>query len=138
MTPIRVVIAKVGLDGHDRGAKAVAVALQRAGFEVIYTGLRQTPEAAVATALQEDAAVIGVSLLSGAHREAMRRICALLEERGAKEEVAVMVGGNIPERDHADLRALGVDGIFPTGSRFDEIADWIRRTVAERAGGGVR
>lgn len=138
MSPIRVVIAKVGLDGHDRGAKAVAVALQRAGFEVIYTGLRQTPEAVVATALQEDAAVIGVSLLSGAHREAMGRICALLEQSGAKTELAVMVGGNIPERDHADLRAMGVDGIFPTGSRFDDIAEWIRETVAQRAGGGVR
>ena len=138
MSPIRVVIAKVGLDGHDRGAQVVALALQRAGFEVIYTGLRQTPEAVVATALQEDAAVIGVSLLSGAHREVMQRICTLLKQRGAKDEVAVMVGGNIPERDHPDLRAMGVDGIFPTGSRFEEISAWITRAVAERASGGVR
>ncbi len=120
----RVVIAKVGLDGHDRGAKAVALALRDAGFEVIYTGLRQTPESVVATALQEDVQVLGVSLLSGAHLEIMGRICELLREQGG-EDVLVVLGGNVPTRDHERLRELGVDAIFPTDSRFDDVVAWI-------------
>ena len=128
---IRVVVAKVGLDGHDRGAKAVALALRDAGMEVVYTGLRQTPQSTVQVVLQEDADVLGVSLLSGAHLEVMERLCTLLREAGA-EDVVVVLGGNVPRRDHARLRELGVDGIFPTGSRFDDIVGWLRERVATR------
>ena len=130
-SPIRVVVAKVGLDGHDRGAKTVALALRDAGYEVIYAGLRQTPESVVATVVDEGAEALGVSLLSGAHLEVMARVCALLEEAGAGETV-VMLGGNVPRRDHEELRRAGVDGIFPTGSSYDEIAAWLRGEVAVR------
>jgi len=130
---IRVVVAKVGLDGHDRGAKAVALALRDAGMEVVYTGLRQTPESTVQVVVQEDADVLGVSLLSGAHLEVMERLCTLLREAGA-EDVVVVLGGNVPRRDHARLREIGVHGIFPTGSTFDGIVGWLRDTVAARGG----
>lgn len=135
--PIRVIVGKVGLDGHDRGAKAVAVAFRNAGFEVIYTGLRQTPEMVVETALQEDVDVVGISMLSGAHCEIMERICELLRENGAGD-MLVVLGGNVPDRDRDALTAMGVDGIFATSSKFDEMQAWIcERVEALRANRGV-
>jgi methylmalonyl-CoA mutase cobalamin-binding domain/chain len=131
--PIRVVVAKVGLDGHDRGAKTVALALRDAGYEVVYAGLRQTPESVVATVVDEGADALGVSLLSGAHLEVMARVCALLDEAGA--DTVVMLGGNVPRRDHEELRRYGVDGIFPTGANYDEIAAWLRQEVTARRAG---
>ena len=124
-------IAKPGLDGHDRGAKVVALALRDAGFEVIYTGLHQTVEQIVEAALQEDVDVVGLSILSGAHLPLTERAMARLREEGL-EDVQVIVGGNIPERDVEPLTALGVAGVFPTGSRFEEIVGFIR----EKVGGG--
>ena len=129
--PIRVIIAKPGLDGHDRGAKVVALALRDAGFEVIYTGLHQTVEQIVEAATQEDVDVIGLSILSGAHLPISKKLMAKLREARI-EDVLVMVGGNIPERDIAPLKALGVAGVFPTGSRFEAVAAFIR----ERVGAG--
>ena len=129
--PIRVLIAKPGLDGHDRGAKVVALALRDAGFEVIYTGLHQTVEQIVEAALQEDVDVIGLSILSGAHLPISKKLMAKLREARI-EDVLVMVGGNIPERDIAPLKALGVAGVFPTGSRFEDIAAFIREKVGTK------
>jgi methylmalonyl-CoA mutase C-terminal domain/subunit len=128
--PIRVLIAKPGLDGHDRGAKVVALALRDAGFEVIYTGLHQTVEQIVEAALQEDVDVIGLSILSGAHLLIARKLMARLRETGAEDGI-VLVGGNIPERDVEPLTALGVAGVFPTGSRFEDIAAFVRDRVSE-------
>ncbi|MFQ5942663.1 MAG: cobalamin B12-binding domain-containing protein [Anaerolineales bacterium] len=123
-TKIRVLIAKPGLDGHDRGAKVVALALRQAGFEVIYTGLHQTVEEIVEAATQEDVDVIGLSILSGAHMPIARKLNEQLTE--ANFHPLVLVGGNIPNRDIQPLQDLGVDAVFPTGSRFTEIADFIR------------
>jgi methylmalonyl-CoA mutase C-terminal domain/subunit len=131
MRPIRVLVAKPGLDGHDRGAKVVALALRDAGFEVIYTGLHQTIEHIVETALQEDVRVIGLSILSGAHLPIARKIMDRLRAANA-EDLIVLVGGNIPERDIEALQALGVAGVFPTGSRFEDIAAFIRERAGER------
>jgi methylmalonyl-CoA mutase C-terminal domain/subunit len=122
--PIRVLIAKPGLDGHDRGAKVVALALRDAGFEVIYTGLHQTVDQIVETALQEDVDIVGLSILSGAHLPLTERTMVRLREEGM-EGVQVIVGGNIPARDIESLRALGVAGVFPTGSRFEEIVAFV-------------
>jgi methylmalonyl-CoA mutase C-terminal domain/subunit len=130
--PIRVLVAKPGLDGHDRGAKVVALALRDAGFEVIYTGLHQTVEQIVEAATQEDVDVIGLSILSGAHLPISKKLMAKLRE-AKMDDVLVMVGGNIPERDIAPLKALGVAGVFPTGSRFDDIAAFIRERVGGKA-----
>jgi|SRR5579859_4002896 len=130
MTPIRVLVAKPGLDGHDRGAKVVALALRDAGFEVIYTGLHQTVEQIVEAASQEDVDVIGLSILSGAHLPIAQKLMARLREAGM-ERVLVLVGGNIPECDHAPLRELGVAGVFATGSSFEAIAAFIRARVSE-------
>ncbi len=116
----RILIAKPGLDGHDRGAKVVALALRDAGFEVIYTGLHQTVDQIVEAALQEDVDVVGLSILSGAHLPLTERMMVRLREEGM-EGVQVIIGGNIPARDIEVLRALGVAGVFPTGSRFEEI-----------------
>jgi methylmalonyl-CoA mutase, C-terminal domain len=113
--PIRVVIAKPGLDGHDRGAKIIARSLRDAGMEVIYTGLHQTPEQIVATAVQEDADVVGLSILSGAHMTLVPRVIDLLRAQGA-EDVAVMVGGTIPRDDIAELKDLGVAAVFTPGA----------------------
>ncbi|MFQ5921577.1 MAG: cobalamin B12-binding domain-containing protein [Anaerolineales bacterium] len=121
---IRVLIAKPGLDGHDRGAKVVALALRQAGFEVIYTGLHQTVEEIVEAATQEDVDVIGLSILSGAHIPIARKLNEQLTD--ANFHPVVLVGGNIPSRDVQPLRNLGVDAVFPTGSQFTEIADFIR------------
>ncbi len=125
---IRVLIAKPGLDGHDRGAKVVALALRDAGFEVIYTGLHQTVEQIVETAVQEDVDVIGLSILSGAHLPIAEKLRGQLLQAGLEDKV-VLTGGNIPERDIPALKALGVSGVFPTGSQFDEIAAFIRQSV---------
>jgi methylmalonyl-CoA mutase C-terminal domain/subunit len=129
--PIRVIVAKPGLDGHDRGAKVIARALRDAGMEVIYTGLRQTPEQIVSAALQEDADVIGLSILSGAHMHICPRIVALLNEQGL-DDVLVVVGGIIPDVDIPKLNALGITGIFLPGTSMASIIDFIRRHVRPR------
>ena len=133
MPKIRVVIAKPGLDGHDRGAKVIARALRDAGMEVIYTGLRQTPEQIVAAALQEDADVIGLSILSGAHMHICPRIMELLRANGL-DDVLVVVGGIIPELDVPRLREIGITGIFLPGTPMQEIIDFISRNTRSRAG----
>ena len=128
---IRVVIAKPGLDGHDRGAKVIARALRDAGMEVIYTGLRQTPEQIVSAALQEDADAIGLSILSGAHMHICPRVMELLRGKGL-EDVLVMVGGIIPDVDIPRLRELGVKGIFLPGTPMQEIVEFITAQVRPR------
>lgn len=128
---IRVVIAKPGLDGHDRGARVIARALRDAGMEVIYTGLRQTPEKIVAAALQEDADVIGLSILSGAHMHICPRIMSLLEAEGLRD-VLVVVGGIIPDLDIAKLNEIGVRGIFLPGTTMQTIVDYITENVRSR------
>ena len=125
---IRVVIAKPGLDGHDRGAKVIARALRDAGMEVIYTGLRQTPEQIVTAALQEDADVIGLSILSGAHMHICPRIVELLREQHL-DDVRVVVGGIIPDADVPKLNALGITGVFQPGTPMQEIVEFIRVQV---------
>jgi methylmalonyl-CoA mutase, C-terminal domain len=125
----RVVIAKVGLDGHDRGAKVIARALRDAGMEVIYTGLHQTPEQIVETAIQEDADAVGISILSGAHMTLVPRIVELLHERGA-DEVLVVVGGTIPHEDVIDLKRLGVAEVFTPGAPTSEIVTFLQSRVA--------
>jgi methylmalonyl-CoA mutase, C-terminal domain len=132
MRKIRVVIAKPGLDGHDRGAKVIARALRDAGMEVIYTGLRQTPEQIVGAALQEDADVIGLSVLSGAHNQICPRVMQLLREQGL-DDVLVVVGGIIPDPDVPRLQEMGVRGIFRPGSAIKEIVDFIEQNVRARA-----
>ena len=129
--PIRVVVAKPGLDGHDRGAKVVARALRDAGMEVIYTGLHQTPEQIVETALQEDADAIGLSILSGAHMTLVPRILDLLKEQEATE-ISVILGGTIPNQDIPELKELGVAEIFTPGAPTQAIVDFIRDNVGER------
>jgi methylmalonyl-CoA mutase C-terminal domain/subunit len=131
MRKIRVVIAKPGLDGHDRGAKVIARALRDAGMEVIYTGLRQTPEQIVAAALQEDADVIGLSILSGAHMHVCPRVMDLLREKGL-DDVVVVVGGIIPEVDVAKLKEAGVGGVFLPGTPMQEIVDFINASARPR------
>ena len=126
---IRVVIAKPGLDGHDRGAKVVARALRDAGVEVIYTGLHQTPEQIVAAAIQEDADAIGLSVLSGAHMTLFARVLEILGERGAGD-IAVFGGGIIPEQDIAELTRMGVARIFTPGASTHAIVDWVRSDLA--------
>jgi methylmalonyl-CoA mutase C-terminal domain/subunit len=129
---IRVVIAKAGLDGHDRGAKVVARALRDAGVEVIYTGLHQTPEQIVAAAIQEDADAIGLSILSGAHMTLFARVLELLKERGA-EDITVFGGGIIPEADIAELTRMGVARIFTPGASTRTIVDWVQAELAAAA-----
>jgi methylmalonyl-CoA mutase C-terminal domain/subunit len=124
MRNIRVVIAKPGLDGHDRGAKVIARALRDAGMEVIYTGLRQTPEQIVSAALQEDADVIGLSILSGAHNHICPRVMELLAEKGL-DDVLVVVGGIIPDQDIPRLKEQGIGAVFPPGTPMQAIIDFI-------------
>jgi methylmalonyl-CoA mutase C-terminal domain/subunit len=128
---IRVVVAKPGLDGHDRGAKIIARALRDAGMEVIYTGLHQTPEQIAATVVQEDADAIGLSILSGAHMTLVPRVVELLNEQGA-DDVVLTVGGTIPNDDIPELKKLGVAEIFTPGASTDEVVEFIRGAVAER------
>jgi methylmalonyl-CoA mutase, C-terminal domain len=131
MRKVRVVIAKPGLDGHDRGAKVIARALRDAGMEVIYTGLRQTPEQVVAAALQEDADVIGLSILSGAHNHIAPRLMELLRAKGL-DDVLVVIGGIIPDVDIPKLKDLGVKGIFLPGTPMQEIIDFINANARAR------
>ena len=126
--PIRVLVAKPGLDGHDRGAKVIARALRDAGMEVIYTGLRQTPEMIVNAALQEDVQVIGLSILSGAHNAIVPRVLELLREKDMAD-VKLIVGGIIPDEDAAALRQQGVAAVFQPGSSLDSIVEFIRSAV---------
>ena len=128
--PIRVVLAKPGLDGHDQGAKVVARAMMDAGFEVIYTGLRQTPEQVARIATEEDADVIALSSMAGSHVSFCRRLAPLLVDAGLADRLW-MIGGNLPQRDHAALAELGFHGIFPTGSRLDAITGFIREHAPE-------
>ena len=130
-TPIRVLVAKPGLDGHDRGAKVIARALRDAGMEVIYTGLRQTPEMIVNAAVQEDVDCIGLSILSGAHNAILPRVMALLKERGA-EDILVVLGGTIPQQDAESLKGLGVAAIFGPGTPLDSTVQFIRNNVKAR------
>jgi len=126
--PIRVLIAKAGLDGHDRGAKVIAAALRDAGMEVIYTGLRQTPEMIVETALQEDVDAIGISILSGAHMTIFPRILALMKEKGL-DDVLLTGGGIIPEQDIEKLNQMGIGKLFTPGANTEEIVNYIRQWV---------
>ena len=126
---IRVLVAKPGLDGHDVGAKLVCRALMMAGMEVIYTGLRQSPEAIARTALSESVDVVGLSILSGAHLPLCEKVIARMREAGIGD-VPVLVGGNIPMRDHAALEKLGVAAVFPTGTPFESISDFVQKRVA--------
>jgi len=128
MRPIRVLVAKVGLDGHDRGAKVIAAFLRDAGMEVIYTGLRQTPEMVVNAALQEDVDVIGVSILSGAHNTVFPKIMTLLREKGVND-ILLTGGGIIPEKDMSKLQELGVGRLFPPGTDTKEIVSYITEWV---------
>jgi methylmalonyl-CoA mutase C-terminal domain/subunit len=128
--PIRVLVAKVGLDGHDRGAKVIATSLRDAGMEVIYTGLRQTPEMVVNAALQEDVDAIGISILTGAHNTIFPKILSLMKEKGMND-VLVTGGGIIPANDMKNLNQMGVGKLFPPGTSTSEIADYIKDWVKE-------
>jgi methylmalonyl-CoA mutase C-terminal domain/subunit len=129
---IRVVVAKPGLDGHDRGAKIIARALRDAGMEVIYTGLHQTPEQIVATVIQEDADAVGLSILSGAHMTLVPKVVSMLADQGV-DDVVVTVGGTIPADDVPELKKLGVAEVFTPGAPTDAIVDFIRGAVGERS-----
>ncbi len=130
--PLRIIVAKPGLDGHDRGAKIIARALRDAGFEVIYTGLHQTPEMIVAAAIQEDVDAIGLSVLSGAHMTIFPAVIDLLKQKGASD-IAVFGGGIIPQDDVTPLKERGVSAVFPPGSTTQAIIEWIRANVHPRA-----
>jgi methylmalonyl-CoA mutase C-terminal domain/subunit len=132
--PIRVLIAKPGLDGHDRGAKVIARALRDSGMEVIYSGLRQTPEQIVSAAIQEDVDVIGLSILSGAHNVLFPEILKLLKERGG-EDILVLAGGIIPDKDIAPLKALGIREIFLPGTPTQTLVEFIQKEVGEKVRG---
>ena len=131
MRKLRVIIAKPGLDGHDRGAKVIARALRDAGMEVIYTGLRQTPEHIAAAALQEDADVVGLSILSGAHNHIAPQLMNLLKQKGL-DDVLVVIGGIIPDVDVPGLKEIGVKGIFLPGTPMQEIVDFITKNTRSR------
>ncbi|MCS6922985.1 MAG: cobalamin B12-binding domain-containing protein [Fimbriimonadales bacterium] len=127
----RIVVAKVGLDGHDRGAKVVARALRDAGFEVIYTGLRRTPDEVAQIAIQEDADIVAISILSGAHMTLVPKVMEALKERNA-EDILVIAGGTIPDDDAEALKQMGVKGVYPPGTLIEEFVSDIRRMLAER------
>ncbi|MBF0525877.1 MAG: cobalamin B12-binding domain-containing protein [Deltaproteobacteria bacterium] len=126
---IRILLAKPGLDGHDRGAKVVAQALRDAGFEVIYTGLHQTVESIVAAAMQEDVDIIGLSIMSGAHIPISKKLISLMKEKGL-DDIMVVVGGVIPNKDIPELKEIGVTGVFPGGTPFDHIVDFLTENVS--------
>ncbi len=128
--PVRILVAKIGLDGHDRGARVIATSLRDAGMEVIYTGLRQTAEMVVNTALQEDVDAIGISILSGAHMTVFPKVIALLKEKGI-DDVLITGGGIIPEEDMNKLNEMGVGKLFPPGTNTSEIAAYIKNWVAD-------
>lgn len=129
---LRILVGKPGLDGHDRGAKVVARAFRDAGFEVIYTGLHQTPEQIVSSAIQEDVDAVGLSILSGAHNSLLPRVCQLLKEKGA-DDIIVFGGGVIPEDDIPGLKGAGVSEVFTPGTSTEDIVKWVRENVAARA-----
>ena len=129
--PLKVLIAKPGLDGHDRGAKVLARGLRDEGFEVVYTGLRQTPDMIVTAALQEDVDVVGLSILSGAHMSLLPRICALMRDRGMTD-VLVTAGGIIPDQDVAELKEAGVSAVFGPGTTIAQVADYLRANARPR------
>ncbi|MBI5967011.1 MAG: cobalamin B12-binding domain-containing protein [Deltaproteobacteria bacterium] len=131
--PIRILIAKPGLDGHDRGVKVVSLALRDAGMEVIYTGLHRTVDEIVRAAIQENVDVIGLSMLSGSHLPITQRLMQRIEEEGITD-VLVVVGGNIPKKDIEKMKSLGVDGIFPTDSSFEDIVSFIHNNARKKLG----
>ncbi len=133
--PIRVILAKLGLDGHDRGVKVVARGLRDHGMETIYLGMRLTPEQVAEAALQEDADVVGISILSGAHMKLVPKLVSALAERDLSD-VLLVVGGTIPEQDEEPLRAMGVHGVFRQGATVEEIARFIRAALAQRETAG--
>jgi methylmalonyl-CoA mutase C-terminal domain/subunit len=126
---IKVLIAKPGLDGHDVGAKLICRALRDAGMDAIYSGLRQSPEEIAAAVVREQAAVVGLSIMSGAHLPLCRKVAAALRDAGVDEKVLWIVGGNIPARDHEALHELGVAGVFPVGAPFEDVVDFIRGRI---------
>lgn len=128
---IRIMVAKPGLDGHDRGARVLARGFRDAGFEVIYTGCHQTPEQIAAAAIQEDVDLVGLSCLSGAHRYLFPRVVELLREQGA-DDITVIGGGIIPDQDFAPLTSAGIQAIFTPGARLDAIVDWVRSNIKPR------
>ncbi len=133
--PIRVLVAKPGLDGHDRGAKIIARALRDAGMEVVYTGIRQTPDMIAEAALQEDVDVVGLSILSGAHLELFPRVIAALKDRGiSPDDVLLLAGGIIPDDDVPALNAMGFKGIFGPGADTREIVEFVRKNVGQAVG----
>jgi methylmalonyl-CoA mutase C-terminal domain/subunit len=136
VAPIRIVVAKPGLDGHDRGAKVIARALRDAGHEVIYTGLHQTPEQIVETAIQEDADVIGLSVLSGAHMTLFKKLLALLDERDARD-IVVIGGGIIPEADIPLLKEMGVAEVFTPGASTTAIVSWVKDHLVDESLSGA-
>ena len=127
---IRVLVSKIGLDGHDRGAKVIAYGLRDAGFEVIFMGVRQTPERIVNTAIQEDVQVIGLSILSGAHIPLIKRLLEKLKNAGG-EDILIIVGGVIPEEDKPVLKEMGVTEVFTSGTHIDQVVDVIRKNIIE-------
>lgn len=129
---LRILVGKPGLDGHDRGAKIIARAFRDAGFEVIYTGLHQTPEQIVSAAIQEDVDAVGLSILSGAHNALLPRVCQLLKEKGA-DDIVVFGGGVIPDDDIPGLKQSGVSEVFTPGTSTEAIVQWVREHVAPRA-----
>ncbi len=133
---LRLLVGKVGLDGHDRGAKIIARAFRDAGFEVIYTGLHQTPEMVVSTAIQEDVDAISLSILSGAHNHLFPRVLQLLQERGA-EDIPVFGGGIIPPEDIAELKKKGIRELFTPGASTEEIIRWVRENIRPRHAAGA-
>jgi methylmalonyl-CoA mutase C-terminal domain/subunit len=128
--PTKVILAKLGLDGHDRGVKVIAKALEKAGMDVVYMGMRVTPEQVVARAQQEGADVIGISLLSGAHKPLMAKLMKVVDEREMRGEALILLGGTVADSDFQALKDLGVDGIFPVGSSLRDIESFIRNQVA--------
>ena len=128
--PTKVILAKLGLDGHDRGVKVIAKALEKAGMDVVYMGMRVTPEQVVDRAQQEDADVIGVSLLSGAHKPLMSKLMKAVDEREMRGETLILLGGTVPDRDIEALQEIGVDGVFPVGSSLRDIQAFINGRLA--------
>ena len=128
---IKVLLAKLGLDGHDRGVKVIARAMRDAGMEVVYMGMRVTPDQVAQTALQEDVDVVGISILSGAHMRLMPRLTKALQDRSISEDVLLMVGGTIPEDDVQSLKSMGVQGVFPVGSFTTAMTDFIIENVSQ-------
>jgi methylmalonyl-CoA mutase C-terminal domain/subunit len=130
--PIKVLLGKLGLDGHDRGIKVIAKALRDAGMEVIYLGMRLTPDQVAQAAIHEDVDVIGISLLSGAHMRLVPKLTGLLKEKGVLDEILVVLGGTIPDQDIPKLKELGVDGIFPVGTSLEEIIHFIQGHIKRK------